>query len=580
MFTLPENPYAILSVAKNAQIPEIRLAYRKLVLKCHPDKVTDPAQKAVKAEEFQKVQKAYEILSDESERQKYDDMVRANELEKENAERRKQRDRETTPSRTPTRSYDSDYGRTPQYTVRVPHEATYKTRTPEREPPPFMKSKTWTAGGTPYASTKTPPRSHEDIHFTTVHVEPRESRERESRRSKKAPMYEEKISTTRYEDERRSRKKEDDAAARLFEKAEKARRKEEALQRELREAAEEKDRARKEKERRKEEKKRAEKVRDSERRREADDKRSRHKTVTVEEESDTPLYTTQSKEKKSKSSSRSKETSVPFQEFLEPGDKYDVNKDWARAYLQTASGKHARGPAYSAQLPPVQTPPPANHGVAPPPPMAGMAERMFSEEDEPLQRSAARRRGSNESPRVRGEKVSSSHKKSREPEYMPEPVRQSPPKIHRSQTEYPSAPGGTPGLGRATTWTADQFHGTRRDYFDEEYSEDDARYQRRSRRTRSPENVTFTYKVDSSNRTGPAKVRSVYPEERRSGRSQYPEANMGRPLEHRPAMPSYHSFSGTQSFHKVKQSKAFDPNDVQYSAHIPQAYGREYGMAS
>ncbi|KAL2211847.1 heat shock protein DnaJ, partial [Sarocladium strictum] len=69
---LPENPYEILGVSKDAQLPEIRSAHRKRVLKCHPDKVQDPALKAEKQNEFQRVQQAYELLSDENEREKYD----------------------------------------------------------------------------------------------------------------------------------------------------------------------------------------------------------------------------------------------------------------------------------------------------------------------------------------------------------------------------------------------------------------------------------------------------------------------------------------------------------------------------
>ena len=52
MFTLPEDPYKVLGVAKDAQLPEIRSAHRKLVLKCHPDKVTDPKLKEEKQNEF------------------------------------------------------------------------------------------------------------------------------------------------------------------------------------------------------------------------------------------------------------------------------------------------------------------------------------------------------------------------------------------------------------------------------------------------------------------------------------------------------------------------------------------------
>ncbi|KAK2009247.1 DnaJ-domain-containing protein [Colletotrichum eremochloae] len=85
MSSLPPDPYKILGVSKDAKLPEIRSAHRKLVLKCHPDKVQDPTLKAQKQDEFQKVQQAYELLSNENDRAKYDDNVKLAELRKEMA---------------------------------------------------------------------------------------------------------------------------------------------------------------------------------------------------------------------------------------------------------------------------------------------------------------------------------------------------------------------------------------------------------------------------------------------------------------------------------------------------------------
>jgi len=74
------DPYKVLGIPMDAQLPDIRTAHRKLVLKCHPDKVADPALKAQKQDEFQKVQQAYEILSDETERMRCDDLLRLHKL--------------------------------------------------------------------------------------------------------------------------------------------------------------------------------------------------------------------------------------------------------------------------------------------------------------------------------------------------------------------------------------------------------------------------------------------------------------------------------------------------------------------
>lgn len=77
---LPPDPYAALSVSKDATLAAIRSAYRKLVLTCHPDKVQDEALRAQKTHQFTQVQQAYEILSDEQKRRRYDDHVRLAEL--------------------------------------------------------------------------------------------------------------------------------------------------------------------------------------------------------------------------------------------------------------------------------------------------------------------------------------------------------------------------------------------------------------------------------------------------------------------------------------------------------------------
>ena len=79
----PPDPYKILGVSKDAPLATIRSAHRKLVLTCHPDKCQDEALKAQKADEFHKVQQAYELLSDEQRRAKHDDKARLAELKAE-----------------------------------------------------------------------------------------------------------------------------------------------------------------------------------------------------------------------------------------------------------------------------------------------------------------------------------------------------------------------------------------------------------------------------------------------------------------------------------------------------------------
>ncbi|ROW16026.1 hypothetical protein VPNG_02524 [Cytospora leucostoma] len=82
-FPLPPDPYKALGVDTTADAAAIKTAYRKLVLRCHPDKFPDPTIKAQKQEEFHGVQQAYEILGNEDKKRQYDLEVHAKKLREE-----------------------------------------------------------------------------------------------------------------------------------------------------------------------------------------------------------------------------------------------------------------------------------------------------------------------------------------------------------------------------------------------------------------------------------------------------------------------------------------------------------------
>ncbi|MFM1808531.1 MAG: hypothetical protein RLZZ242_1256 [Bacteroidota bacterium] len=62
-----DQAYKVLGVSKDAEVTEIKKAYRELVKKYHPDKVIsdDQALKAGAEEKFKQVQKAYETIQKE-----------------------------------------------------------------------------------------------------------------------------------------------------------------------------------------------------------------------------------------------------------------------------------------------------------------------------------------------------------------------------------------------------------------------------------------------------------------------------------------------------------------------------------
>jgi len=64
-----DNYYALLEVRPQASKSEIKKAYRRLSMKYHPDKNPGDEQAA---EHYKKINRAYEVLSNDDKRQIYD----------------------------------------------------------------------------------------------------------------------------------------------------------------------------------------------------------------------------------------------------------------------------------------------------------------------------------------------------------------------------------------------------------------------------------------------------------------------------------------------------------------------------
>ena len=72
-----KDHYATLGLASSASLTEVKKAFRQLAALHHPDRNTAAEAPA----RFRAVQEAYEVLSDETQRQAYDDNRRRNLLD-------------------------------------------------------------------------------------------------------------------------------------------------------------------------------------------------------------------------------------------------------------------------------------------------------------------------------------------------------------------------------------------------------------------------------------------------------------------------------------------------------------------
>ncbi|KAG6029798.1 hypothetical protein E4U41_000276 [Claviceps citrina] len=601
MSPLPPDPYKILGISKDAQIPEIRAAHRKLVLKCHPDKVHDPALKAQKQEEFQKVQQAYELLSDETQRQKYDEKVKLEELRKQF-----QNKVHVSTPRSSTRHSEQDEAQgtasqaSPFHTSTKPPDARYAyTRSSEEEL------------GRGAHTFYTPPRP-----------------------SRRESSYAEKPSRREMEREReRERERDRDAREREREREkdrERRRRQEDAIRRSEKEA----------KEARRAEKRAREKQRDKEMKRESEDKKRHSKPPYIFESfgGDTVPSTSKSEKKKSSSSRKHDEkrdrtsgredipTAAPTS-HPSLQRSYTSKVDYATSYIQASRANGGAPPGlqrsatYHARpvQPPAPTPPPPVNGPFAPPPdnddarRASAKPRRESVDDPRLSRERSYRDPSHEalgdppvvnaSPSTRHTaqfaKASSSGNPMMPPPpprmdlprtqtMPPEPVSYSrpPPAYSRSQSFHVFDEPGDYSRGRDRSRMhsqvdlesdSEEMYGRRRDSKHRIARQHVPERLRRENERLRRENVS-RYQVDGArSRLHSSYVRHVDPD------IIEPHPYYGHPADVRPSMPAhgivYGATAGAASFPKVRTSKAYGYDDVQYSSYYDRPYHEEYAYA-
>lgn len=88
------NYYKILGVSENANLEEIKKAFRQKAMQCHPDRFSDPKEKIQKTKEFQTINEAYTLLSKYSERKKYDADLERQEAEEQDRWKRERQEKE------------------------------------------------------------------------------------------------------------------------------------------------------------------------------------------------------------------------------------------------------------------------------------------------------------------------------------------------------------------------------------------------------------------------------------------------------------------------------------------------------
>ncbi|KHO00576.1 DnaJ domain containing protein [Metarhizium album ARSEF 1941] len=543
MSPLPPDPYKILGVSRDAQTAEIRAAHRKLVLKCHPDKVQDPALKLEKQAEFQQVQQAYELLTDDRERQKYDDKVKLEELRKQFQNRANI----STPRAT-------------RYAG--PDEA----RGTESRASPFKAS-----ASSPGVKYSYHAFSDEDLGrgSRVFDAAPRYSSRREA-------SFEKSTERKSYKDRERGERE-----------RERRRQQEDAIKRAEKDA----------KEQRRAEKRAREKQMAKDMKRQSEEKKRHAKPYIEPFDEEPPVRSERKKSSSSRKYEEKRDRSSGREDVRPPKPQrsWTAKEEYATSYIQASKAKSSPGLQRSAttyHIRSVQPPAPT------PPPIHGQSSPFAAPVEEDVRRSSAKpRRGSVDEPMLSRERshrdamddppiIGSSPSARHAASFFSSstPPRSDLPRTKTMPHESVSYSRSPPELSRSKTFnvfeTPDHPRGRDRsrmqpqvdlDTDDEDYLRRRDRKHRSRRQHHSPEQMrtenVSRYRVDGGRST----LEGAYTR-RLDHDIVEPYASYYRSQDSRPSMPgreTSYSNSGGANFPKVKTAKSYGYEDVSYST-----YGR------
>lgn len=443
--TTTSDPYKVLGVATDADAATIKKAYRKLVLSCHPDKVTDESLKEQKQEEFHQIQQAYETVGDPDNRNKYELELRA---------KKQKEDRDRAASKSST----AQYRNVNIYTAQHPSE--YRGSSSKHSSPvkptaykgysaEFSKSWDHNVGSrsSAYEAERKTRRTYSD---ERLNDDPRERKRREEDRDRDRRLREQEAEERRAKHARREKEREE------LERRERARAREAKEAKEAAAWRKEQDRIRLEQKLKQEKAERKARERAAVERERSEAKRRQEEEKLEEEERRSRFKKSSKKDSpRDKTPSKARDRTSPRDEVIPDlptsedsiAAKTHSNLAFAAGYIQAKKSSKASTPS-TKYTPDTR----AAYSDAYPDPNKWVPKRRVSGE-KPSKMTT-------EGPSMDGAHSNKSHSAPTSPSSPIQGGGGGPPRLQKSHTmnHVPTADGGgRPTLNRAQTFDADAY---------------------------------------------------------------------------------------------------------------------------